>query len=125
MTKKSKKDVIKAIKLASKSIGEETLSQRKCWDNSDIKISDVLWYFAKWSDACKAAGVKYDQSRERVADEDILSDWGQVARALGKAPTLTEYKVKGKFSRTVCNRFGKWVDVPGVFRKFAESNGGW
>jgi hypothetical protein len=84
-----------------------------------------LRYFPKWSDACKAAGVKYDQSRERILDEDLLSDWGQVTRALGIIPPLTEYQVKGKYSRNVFNRFGKWIDVPNAFRKYAENNGEW
>lgn len=125
MTKKSKTDVIEAIKSASKFIGGEALSQKKCWDNSDITISDVLRYFPKWSEACMAAGVKYDKSRERITDEDLLTDWGQVSRALGNVPPLTEYKVKGKFSRNTFDRFGKWIDVPDAFRKFAESKDEW
>lgn len=125
MTKKSKTDVIEAIKSASKLMGGEVLSQKKCWKNSNITISDVLRYFPKWSDACKAAGVKYDQSRERITDEDLLSDWGQVTRTLGKVPSLTEYKVKGKFSRNTFDRFGKWIDMPDAFRKYAGSNDEW
>ena len=82
-------------------------------------------YFPKWSDACTAAGVKYDQSRERISDEDLLSDWGQVTRALAIVSPLTEYKVKGKYSRNAFNRFGKWIDVLDAFRKYAESNGEW
>jgi hypothetical protein len=125
MNRKSRKDVVEAIKSASKSIGEETLTQKKCWDNSDITISDILRYFPKWSDACKAAGVKYDQSRERIPDDDLLFDWGRVTRMLGFIPPLTEYKVKGNYSRNCFDRFGKWVDVPDAFKKYAESNVEW
>jgi hypothetical protein len=57
--------------------------------------------------------------------EDLLSDWGQVTRALGIVPPMTQYKVNGKYSRNAFDRFGKWIDVPDAFRKYAESNGEW
>ena len=127
MSSRSKKEVIEAIKSASKLNSEELLIQRTFFANSDITISDVLRYFPKWSDACRAAGVKYDTSRDRKKNEDLLSDWGQVCRALGHVPRLTEYKVHGKYSRTVFNRFGSglWQDVPEAFKEFATGNDEW
>jgi hypothetical protein len=38
---------------------------------------------------------------------------------------MTQYKVNGKYSRNAFDRFGKWIDVPDAFRKYAESNGEW
>lgn len=33
--------------------------------------------------------------------------------------------MKGKYSRNTFDRFGKWIDVPDAFKKYAESNGEW
>lgn len=106
MNRKSNEEVLEAIRQASKSINNEVLSQTECWKNSDITITDIYRYFPKWSDACRAAGVKYDPSRDWVPDEEVLSDWGTVTRELGHIPSLTEYKVYGKYSRQAFNRFG-------------------
>ena len=121
----SETEVLAAIRSVSKKIGGDVLNQRQFLARSKITISDVLRYFPKWSDACQSAGVQSDRSRDRVPDEKPLSDWGQVARKLGSIPSLTAYKVNGKFSRTVFNRFGLWKDVPNAFIKFAENSDDW
>ena len=125
MGRKSKTEVIEAIKSASRSIGEDVLKQRHFFASSDITISDVLRYFPKWSDACQAAGIEHDRSRDRIPDEALLADWGKVTRALGYVPSLTEYRVNGKFSRNVFDRFGFWIDVPNAFIKFADNSDEW
>lgn len=91
MSRKSQTDVIEAIRSVSKSLGTDVLTQKQFFGNSDITISDVLRYFPKWSDACHAAGVEHDRSRNKVSDEEVLTDWGLVTRHLGHIPSLTEY----------------------------------
>ena len=54
MASKSKTAVIEAIKSASKWIGGKPLSQTQFFPKSSITISDVLRFFPKWSDACRA-----------------------------------------------------------------------
>lgn len=117
--------MIEAIRSVSESIGENVLTQKQFFKNSDITISDVLRYFPKWSDACQAAGVEYDRSRDRVPDEELLTDWGLVTRNLGHVPSLTEYRVQGRFSRNVFDRFGAWIDLPDTFRKFFTDSDEW
>lgn len=125
MDRKSQEEIIEAIRSVFKSIGGEVLKQKQFFESSNLTISDVLRYFPKWSDACLAAGVPYDKSRDRIPDEVLLSDWGRIAREVGSVPTLTVYKVKGKFSRTVFDRFGTWAEVPNAFKKFAASSDEW
>ena len=125
MNRKSQEEVIGAIRSFSKSIGNGVVTQKQFFRNSDITISDVLRYFPKWSDACFAAGVEKDTTRDRIPDEQALSDWGLVTRNLGHIPTLTEYKVYGKYSREVFNRFGKWVDLPNIFSKYFSNSDVW
>jgi hypothetical protein len=125
MDKISEKEVIEEIKSVSQSIGAKVLTQKQFFSNSKITISDVLRYFPKWSDACKAAGVDYDRSRDKIPEEYLLKDWGRVARMKKDTPTLNVYKVKGKFSRNAFNRFGSWADVPGAFSKFFAGSDEW
>ena len=125
MARKSRTDVIEAIKVASKSIGGKSLSQTQFFPGSTITISDVLRFFPKWSDACREAGVRHDNSRERVPEEELLADWGRVTRKRGRLPSLAEYKVEGRFSRNVFNRFGLWVDVPAAFSRVFTGSHEW
>jgi hypothetical protein len=125
MTTKSKEEVIEAIKSVSKSLGTEVLTQRQFYGNSDITISNVNRYFTSWSEACHAAGIERDRTRDRVPDEDLLTDWGKVTRDLGHIPSLNEYKVLGRYTRNTFDRFGKWVDVPDTFGKFYHDSGDW
>ena len=60
-----------------------------------------------------------------MPDEELLSDWGRVARKLRRVPSLAEYKVDGRFSRNVFNRFGLWVDVPTAFSKLFAGSDDW
>ena len=125
MARKSQTEVIEAIRSVSKSIDTKVLTQKQFFENSDITISDVLRYFPKWSDACHAAGVEHDRSRDRVPDEELLTDWGFVTRNIGHVPSLTEYRVKGRFSRNAFDRFGAWINVPDAFSKFFIGSDDW
>lgn len=125
MEKKSKAEVIEAIRSVSKSIGSDVLSRSKFLKSTDVTIRDILRYFPKWSDACREAGVKHDSSHDRISDDDILADWGLVTRSLGAVPSVTEYGVRGKYGRNTFKRFGAWTDVPGAFRNSFADSGGW
>jgi hypothetical protein len=125
MTRKTQEEVIEAIRSVAQTLGTDVLTQHQFFVNTDVTISDVLRYFPKWSDACHAAGVESDKSRDKVPDEEVLANWGFVTRNLGHVPSLTEYKVNGKYARNVFDRFGKWVDVPDAFRKFFVDSDEW
>jgi len=125
MDRKSQTEVIEAIRSVSKSIGTDVLTQKRFFENTDIRISDILRYFPKWSDACRAAGVEPDRSRDRVPDKELLTDWGLVTRSLGHVPRLTEYRVQGRYGRNAFNRFGMWADVPDAFSKFFIGSENW
>jgi len=125
MDRKSKAEVIESIKSVSESLGIKVLTKKQFFENSDVTISDVLRHFPKWSDACHAAGVEHDRSRDPIPDEEVLIDWGIVARDLGHVPSINEYLLYGKHSRKVFDRFGKWIDVPDTFRKYFTDSDDW
>jgi len=74
MSRVSEKEVIGESSLCRSQSVPKVLTQKQFFSKSKITISDVLRYFSKWSDACKAAGVNYDRSRDKVPDEDLLKD---------------------------------------------------
>ena len=125
MKRKSQAEVIEAIRSVSKSLGRNGLSRSEFLKNSDITIRDIPRYFSKWSDACREAGIKHDSSHDRLSDEDILADWGLVARSLGTVPSVTEYGIRGRYGLNAFKRFGAWIDVPGTFRDFFSKSGAW
>ncbi len=125
MAKKSKAEIVEGIKSVSKSLNKDVLTMREFFEKSDITYYDITHNFTGWSDACQAAGIQCDMSRDRISDEDLLSDWGQVVRKFGSVPTLTAYQLNGKFSRPAFNRFGSWKDVPNTFIEFANNSVDW
>ena len=125
MNKKSKEEVLEAIKSVSKTTGIGVLTKKQFIRNSDITISDVYRHFPSWSAACQEAGVENDRTREPLSNEVILTDWGLVKRKLGHGPTMIEYHHNGKHGRNAFNRFGKWNDVPDVFRRFYGESDDW
>jgi hypothetical protein len=74
--------------------------------------------------AIREAGLETVGNGYSVDTEDILRDYAQVARKLGKLPVKGEYEAHGRHS---CNpfyrRFERWQDVPTRFVKEAERYG--
>lgn len=62
-----------------------------------------------WSAAVEELGYEPLPARgeKRVSDEELQADFDSVASELGRAPTSSEYGIKGEYSNnTVANRFG-------------------
>lgn len=51
-----------------------------------------------------------------IENQDLLEDWGRVARELKRTPTQSEYQSAGKYSyRCVIDRFQRWKLTPAAF----------
>jgi len=62
----------------------------------------------------------------RMATNELLTDWGLIARKLQRMPTRNEYKLQGEYSpRTFEHNFGSWSAVPDSFRSFAAGQADW
>ena len=126
MNRKTKKQVVDAIKSAIKEVGDKRLAKKQFLSKSDFKLSDILRYFPNWSEALKAAGADYQPWHQKIPLEDLLSDWGLVVRELGQIPTLTRYKLMGRYSPNVFERnFGSWSAIPAAFNKYAAEIPEW
>jgi Homing endonuclease associated repeat len=77
--------------------------------------------FLKHKAAVREAGLEPGRAgpRERVSTQQLLEDWGGLARALGKVPTQREYRGAGRYSHKLLeHRFQRWSEAP---RKFLEA----
>ncbi|HET9280691.1 MAG TPA: hypothetical protein VFR24_01900 [Candidatus Angelobacter sp.] len=70
---------------------------------------------------CNLAGTGSGYKAELA---EVFRDWAQVARALGKLPSIAEYTLRGQFSvRPLVQRFGTWSNAPYGLKLYAEEQG--
>jgi hypothetical protein len=121
----SKESIIEAIKECAKSLGR-TPSRSAFISHSRISEYYVLSHFSSWTDAVSAAGLQPDTSNQRLADEQLLEDWGAVVRIQRSIPTRHAYRKIGNHSLSMYDkRFGAWSSLPDRFRQFATNRTEW
>ena len=126
MVENDKEALLEAIRSAAVSHGGTRLTRQQFLSVSGLKLGDLFRHFARWSDALAAAGVNIDPYNQRIPSEDLILDWGQLTRSLGRIPTRNEYKLEGNYSPGVFNRnFGPWSSLPSAFREFAADRPEW
>jgi len=70
---------------------------------------------------CNLAGTGSGYKAELA---EVFRDWAQVARTLGKLPSIAEYTLRGQFSvRPLVQRFGMWSNAPYGLKLYAEEQG--
>jgi hypothetical protein len=120
-----KNAVLDAIKKLAKALGRApSLTEFK--KSSGMSPYYVARHFETWGAAVRAAGLEPDSSRMPIPPETLLQDWAMVARRAQHIPTLARYRLEGSHAPGVLvKNFGPWADIPGVFRKWAESRPEW
>ncbi|HVV74368.1 MAG TPA: hypothetical protein VHI52_23250 [Verrucomicrobiae bacterium] len=98
----TREDVLNAIRKAARSGGRLTMQEFTA--RSGIRRATVCRYFPNWRESAKAAGVGLTPYNNPVSDEELLADWGAVARKLGKRPPAMGYRFHGRFSPTTFQR---------------------
>jgi hypothetical protein len=122
MAKNEREALLEAIRNAAAAAGGARLTRQQFLKRSSFKLGDLFRYFPRWSDALAAAGFQFNPYNQKIPPRDLLADWGQLTRSLGRIPTRNEYKLEGSYSATVFERnFGPWSSLPQVFREqFAD-----
>lgn len=113
----TREQVISAIQKTAKELGRAP-RREELVELGGIPRSLVRRLFARYEDAVQAAGLMPSGSmRERaIRDEELLEDWGEVTRRLKRAAKYHEYEQAGKHvSRTLVERFGRWLRVQVAF----------
>jgi hypothetical protein len=101
-----KETLLEAIRTAVNAAGGKRVTRQQFLNSSGFKVADIFRHFPKWSDALTAAGCAFDPYNAKIPKEDLLTDWGELSRSLGRIPTRNEYKLQGNQStarrRAVC-----------------------
>jgi hypothetical protein len=122
----SRDQILAAIKdVAKKKLGRPPC-RREFQRETGISDYQVCKHFAGWNEAVRDAGFEPDTTNVRIEPFDLLEDWGKLVRRTGRIPTRNSYRKAGKYSDAVFRiKFDAWSNIPGEFRKFAESRPDW
>jgi len=120
-----KEEVVEAIRRVANEMGK-TPSRSQFIAQSGISEYWVLTHFNNWTEAVHAAGLVAYSTNIKLADDDLLMDWGELVRKHRQIPTRDRYRREGKYSPGVFEKhFGPWSTVPGFFDKFATGKPEW
>ncbi len=121
-----KEAVLSAIRKAVADVGGRRVSRVEFVRRSGMKVADIDRYFDNWTQALSAAGSDFEPYHQKIKEDDLLKDWGELARKLQGIPTRKQYKRMGKYSAGVIeNRFGPWSATPSRFLQFARDKPEW
>lgn len=95
---------------------------------SRIPESQFLRHFPNYRELIRAAGLEPYEKNIKLTTDDLLKDWGEVVRRLGRIPLRKNYGTmgKGKYTPSAFRRHWKrWLAVPLAFRRFAQGKSEW
>jgi hypothetical protein len=116
----TKKQILEAIEETARKLGRTPI-QAEFVRLSGIDIATLKQHFRWFPTAVRAAGLS-PQGGKRIDSADMLKDWGQVVRRLGRIPGFEDYTREGGHGATVLQkRFQKWSLVPAAFIEFVGS----
>lgn len=115
--------MLEGIREAGKKIGRAP-SWSELRRISGIPESRVRVYFGSLAEAVRAAGLQPGRAGLKIATEDLLEDFAQVAAKLGRSPSRNEYVREGKYSAgAFYARFGSWPGVKQAIGNWQLANG--
>jgi hypothetical protein len=116
----SREQIIAAIQTCARNLGRiPTRTELK--QITGISYPMVRHGFGNMSRAFREAGLEPTARGQVIITEDLLLDWAQVARKLGKLPGIDAYERIGRYTRTpFFHRYQSWLAVPAAFRKLAR-----
>jgi hypothetical protein len=106
----TKEQVLSAIQDVATELGRAP-TREELEQMSGISAAVVRKHFTRHRTAVREAGLEPAPTGppRMIQNEDLLEDWGRVARELKRTPTRTEYANAGKYSyRCVIDRFKRW-----------------
>jgi hypothetical protein len=120
----SKEQVLSTLQRLATELGR-TPTREELEEMSGISPAVVRKHFTTHRSAVRAAGLEPAPTGppRMIQNEDLLEDWGRVARELKRMPTRPEYKMVGRYGhRCMIARFQRWGLMPAAFME-AEAKG--
>jgi hypothetical protein len=89
-----------------------------------VSRQQIRKHFGTYSRALRECNLSAMRGGMKVDLGLLFQDWAEIARKLGKLPTVVEYEHHSKYSvRPLSGRFGTWGHVPGGLQHYAEQEG--
>lgn len=119
----TKEQIIQAVQLCARKL-KRIPTVRELRRMSGIQGFEVRKVFRTIGAAMKAAGLEARGVGYVASTEELLMEWAELARKLGKLPTMADVKNAKRHSTTpYLTRFRLWTRVGFCFRRFAEEMG--
>jgi len=124
----TKEEIITAIRSSAEELGRvPTVANLKVMRR--IGLRTVKRYFGRYADALREAGFDPIGQGYRVDLKTLFEDWAEVARRVGKLPSISAYNKYSRYSvGPLITRFGGWTEVPRGMLQFVRESGigeGW
>ena len=116
----TKEEIIQAIQLCAKKLGRSP-NLRDLRLTGGVAEPILYRHFGGLARALSEAGLKVTGPGFHQPESTLLLDWAEVARKLGKIPSVHEYGSDGRFSISPFQtRYRRWAGVPQAFARFAR-----
>jgi hypothetical protein len=108
----TKEEIIAVVQEQATRLGRvpslsQLLKERK------INRNDFNKFFDSYREVLEACGMEGRGSGYQLSQEALFLEWAEIARSLGKIPSIQEYQDHSKHSiRPLLNRCGPWRKVP-------------
>lgn len=107
----TKEEIIAVVKECTERLGHVP-SATEFAKETRVSKNDLKKTFGSYRRLLFASGLERQGCGYLVTMESLFLDWAETARKLGKAPTMTEYELHGKYSiRPLTRRYNGWKAV--------------
>ncbi len=90
----------------------------------NVTRRSIQKHFATYTRALRECGLERQGSGHQVPMGALFQDWAEVVRKAGRAPTVAEYELHGKFSvQPMFTRFGSWRKTHMGMLEYAQEHG--
>jgi hypothetical protein len=120
----TKDEIIACIRALAEKLGRTPTVRELVKAVKGITRYGIHRAFGSHTNALRACGIATPGSGRVPEMSDLFLEWAEMARALRRVPTITEYDRRSRYSvRPLINRFGNWQSVPVGMRVYAEQEG--
>jgi hypothetical protein len=119
----TKEEILQAIRDCAEKLGRAP-SMAELRASTGVTPRTVRRNFLNYKLALRACGMERGGAGYTTPMDALFKDWAELARKLGKIPTMGEYDMYAKYSaKPLLTRFGTWGQVPAGLLLLAEEKG--
>lgn len=119
----TKQQIVDAVKECTEQLGHVP-SHTELARYTAVTRKLIRWHFGTYAQLLRGCELEKRGGGFKVEMDALLRDWGGIARAMRKLPSLAEYKLCGQYSISpLLNRFHVWTQVPAGLKKYIEEQG--